>query len=325
MDFESAPAIPWLNDVCSGLQRTREQGRLPHALLILARDGLGAVPLAHWIAAATLCESAGSPCGACPSCTLLRAGSHPDLHQVVREEDAHEVKVDQVRGLIEAMQKTSYRGGWKVSIVFEAHLLNLSAANSFLKTLEEPPPGTLLILVSGPNHRLPATIASRCRRLAIPVPDRPAAIAWLATKGIGRPEAEKRLALAQGAPFTALEFAADTAPAIDREMSRDLADLVASRIDPSLAAERWLKTDFPLRLMWLENWITDRVRTLGAADPAALKSVDAVGLSGALLKAKIQRQFRFLDEVQDLKQLPGGINMQLALEGVLIRQFFEGH
>jgi len=330
MDFESTAAIPWLSAVCTQFQQTRDQDRLPHAVLILAREGLGAGQLARWMGAATLCESAAGPCGTCASCALLRAKSHPDLHLVNREEKANgviarDVAVEQVRELIEALQQTSYRGGWKVGIVFEAHCLNLNGANAFLKTLEEPPPETLLILVSEPNHRLPATIASRCQRLAIPVPDRSVGIAWLATKGIAGPEAQKRLALAQGTPITALELDADTTGAIDREMSADLAGLASARIDPSIAAERWLKADFPLRLMWLENWITDRIRAMSTPDPAVLKSVDAVGLSGSLLKAKIRTQFRFLDEVRDLKGLPAGINMQLALEGVLMRQFFKGH
>lgn len=330
MDSKSTAAIPWFSAVCTQFQQTREQGRLPHAVLILARDGLGAGQLARWMGDATLCESAAGPCGTCPSCVLLRAENHPDLHLVKREKKtngvmARDVTVEQVRELIEAMQQTSYRGGWKVGIVFEAHCLNLNGANAFLKTLEEPPPGTLLILVSGPNHRLPATISSRCQRVVIPVPERSVGVEWLATKGIGMPDAGQRLALAQGAPFTARDFATDTVPRVEQEMSDDLARMAASRLDPSLTAERWLKTDFPLRLMWLENWITDRIRAMSAPDPAGLKSVDAVGLSGSLLKAKIRTQFRFLDEVRDLKGLPDGINMQLALEGVLMRQFFKDH
>lgn len=325
MDFKSVPSIPWFSRICLDFQRIRTQDRLPHALLIVARDGLGARELAQWIAELALCGSDVAPCGTCPSCTLFGKGNHPDLHQVELEEDAQVVKVEQIRELIEAMQHTSYRGVWRAGIVFDAHCMNLSAANAFLKTLEEPPPNTLLILVAGPNHRLPATISSRCRRIVIPVPDARTGLAWLTAQGIAMAEARQRLDLAQGAPVTASKFDADTVPRIHREMSEDLASLGASQLDPSLVADRWLKADFPLRLMWLENWITDRVRDLSLSDPARMKSVDAVGLSGALLKAKIRKDFRFLDDVRELKRPAVGINMQLALEGVLMRQFFEGH
>jgi len=324
MDFARASSLPWLQDAQAALLRLREQSRLPHALLILAREGVGAEWLAQWMAAVSLCESAAAPCGQCASCTLLRADSHPDLHRVEREEDAQQVKIEQVRELIDALHYTSYRGGYKVGVLFGAERLNAAGANAFLKTLEEPPPQTLLMLVATPNHRLPATIASRCQKLPVPIPETSQAIAWLGEQGIERPEAALRLALAQGAPLVALEFSAEIVQSVTQEMSRDLAQLEAVRADPSLAAERWLKSEFPLRLMWLENWITDRVRTLSAGDAASLKSVDAVGLPGALLKAKIRTLFRFLDDVRELKRLvTTSVNMQLALEGVLIRQFIQ--
>lgn len=324
MDFARASSLPWLRESQAALLRLREQSRLPHALLIPAREGVGAEPLAQWMAAVSLCESAAAPCGRCASCALLRADNHPDLHQVEREEDAQQVKIEQVRELIDALHYTSFRGGYKVGILFGAERLNAAGANAFLKTLEEPSPQTLLMLVAAPNHRLPATIASRCHKLPVPIPDGAQAIAWLGEQGIERSQAALRLALAQGAPLVALEFSAEIVQSLNQEMSRDLAQLEAARIDPSLAAERWLKSDFALRLRWLENWITDRVRVLSAGDAASLKSVDVVGLSGALLKAKIRTLFRFLDEVRELKRLvTTSANMQLALEGVLIGQFIQ--
>ena len=322
MDFDYAASLPWLEQLRAGLLRLRQQSRMPHALLILANDGIGAESLAQWMAAVALCESAAVPCGTCASCALLRADNHPDLHRVEREEDAQQVKIEQVRELIDALHYTSYRGAYKVGILAGAQRLNAAGANAFLKTLEEPPPDTLLMLVATPNHRLPATIASRCHRLVVAVPDSSQAVEWLVGQGVARPEAAQRLALAQGAPLLALDFGGETVQSVMQEMSRDLAQLEAAHTDPSLAAERWLKSEFPLRLMWLENWITDRVRALSAGESVSLKSVDAVGLPTALLKAKIRRYFQFLDDVRELKRLAAtSVSMQLALEGVLIRQF----
>ncbi len=94
-------------------------------------------------------------------------------------EDAQQIKVDQVRGLIESLALKSYRGGYKVGVIEGAELLNANGANVGLKTLEEPTAYTVLVLIARPTHRLPATIASRCLRLSLAPPPSAAAIAWL--------------------------------------------------------------------------------------------------------------------------------------------------
>ena len=144
MDFLSADSLPWLHGPQQRVRETVSARRLPHALLILSVPGLGAEQLANWIAASTLCDSdARRPCGACPSCHLLRADNHPDCYVVRIEEDALQIKVDQIRDLIESLSLSSYRGGYKVGIVEGAEALNVNGANAFLKTLEEPTDNTL--------------------------------------------------------------------------------------------------------------------------------------------------------------------------------------
>ena len=171
MDFLSADSLPWLQDSQQRLRAAWAAQRLPHSLLLLSVPGLGAEHLANWIAALALCESdAPRPCGACAACLLLRADSHPDSHRVRIEEDAHQIKVDQVRTLIESLSLKSYRGGFKVGVIEGAEALNANGANAFLKTLEEPTANTVLIMIARPNHRLPATIASRCLRMTLQAP-----------------------------------------------------------------------------------------------------------------------------------------------------------
>ena len=117
--------------------------------------------------------------------------NHPDWHVVRLEEDAQQIKVDQIRGLIESLSLSSYRGGYKVGIVEGAEALNANGANAFLKTLEEPTDRTLLVMIARPSHRLPATIASRCLRLHLRPPAEPVALelargAGDPARGIGR-------------------------------------------------------------------------------------------------------------------------------------------
>jgi DNA polymerase-3 subunit delta' len=103
VDFLSADSLPWLAEAQRRMQASRAAGRVPQALLIQSIPGLGAQQLAYWIAALALCESGDAPCGVCAACVLLRADSHPDLHVVGLAEDAQQVKVDQIRALIEGL------------------------------------------------------------------------------------------------------------------------------------------------------------------------------------------------------------------------------
>jgi DNA polymerase III subunit delta' len=335
MDFLSADSLPWLQGAQNRMRAAIAAQRLPHSLLLLSSPGLGAEQLANWITALALCESQGPrPCGACASCQLLRADSHPDSHIVRLEEDAQQIKVDQVRGLIEALSLKSYRGGYKVGVIEGAESLNANGANAFLKTLEEPTANTLLMLIARPSHRLPATIASRCLRLTLAPPPPEAALAWLERHasafskaapegGSAAPAADSRswgaaLALAGGAPLLALELDAVGIAALDADMLQSLKQLAAGSVDVTLLADRWMKSNPGLRITWLENWITRRVHASLGAD-ISRQSAEPVGLPAALLKPKIRALFELLDAARELRRLAStGMNQQLALEALLL-------
>ncbi len=303
--------------------------------------GLGAEQLGCWITALALCEAQGArPCGVCASCRLLRSDSHPDSYIVRLEEDAQQIKVDQVRGLIESLSLKSYRGGYKVGIIEGAEALNANGANAFLKTLEEPTANTMLIMIARPSHRLPPTVASRCLRLVLAAPPTEVAVAWLKERGeahlqVGQAgEAGEKttavagtaaaqswasaLALAGGAPLRALELAEVGVAELDAQMQESLRQLAAGSVDVTLLAERWMKSNPVLRIAWLENWITRRVYTaLGGS--TSRQSGEPVRLPAALLKAKIRALFELLDAARDLRRLAStGMNQQLALEALLL-------
>ena len=328
MDFLSADSLPWLHGAQQRLRASNSAQRLPHSLLLLSAPGLGAEQLANWITALALCESLRSrPCGVCASCQLLRSDSHPDSHVVRLEEDAHQIKVDQVRELIESLSLKSYRGGYKVGVIEGAESLNANGANAFLKTLEEPTANTVLMLIARPSHRLPATIASRCLRLTLSAPPTEVAIAWLmahAEPHAAAPHAAARqswhaaLGLAGGAPLLALELDAAGVAALDTEMQESLRQLSAGSVDVTLLADRWMKSSPQLRITWLENWITQRVHaSLGGAP--SHQSAEPVRLPAALLKPKIRALFELLDAARELRCLAStGMNQQLALEALLL-------
>jgi DNA polymerase-3 subunit delta' len=334
VDFLSADALPWLRGAQQRLRAALAAQRLPHSLLLLSAPGLGAEPLANWTTALALCEcSSPRPCGVCASCRLLRADTHPDSHVVRLEEDARQIKVDQVRDLIDSLSLKSYRGGYKVGVIEGAESLNVNGANAFLKTLEEPTADTMLIMIARPSHRLPATIVSRCLRLTLQPPPKETAIAWLkahagAASLAGAASAaaaasatgawDAALELAGGAPLRALELNASGIAALAADMRESLSQLAAGAVDVTLLAERWMKSDPELRITWVENWITQRVHeALGGAAPH--QSAEPVRLPAALLKAKIRALFELLDAARDLRRLVStGMNQQLALEALLL-------
>jgi DNA polymerase-3 subunit delta' len=323
VDFLTADSLPWLAGAQRRVRAALAARRLPHALLLTSAPGLGAEYLANWLTALALCESSNPrPCGACASCLLLRSDSHPDAYAVRLEENAQQIKIDQVRSLIESLVLKSYRGGYKVGVIESAEALNASAANALLKTLEEPTADTLLILIARPAHRLPATIASRCMRLPLSAPSAPAARAWLSDRSpantAGAHSWDAALALAGGAPLVALELDGTGLAALDADMQESLQHLCAGSVDVTLLAERWIKSDLGLRIAWLENWITRRVYTgLGAAP--SHQSAEPVRLPAALLKAKIRSLFELLDAARELRRLAStSMNQQLALEALLL-------
>ena len=201
--------FPWQGPATAECLARR--ARWPHAVLVAGPAGIGKRMLADWLARTLLCEKPsvnGAPCGECPSCRYARAGQHPDLRIIEPVDDDEEnpkpvewIVVDRIRALVRWSGLTSHRGGAKVALIDPAERMNPAAANALLKTLEEPQPDTYFLLVSHQPGRLPATIASRCQRLAVPVPGREQARAWLASQGFA--DADRLLDQAGGAPLVA--------------------------------------------------------------------------------------------------------------------------
>jgi DNA polymerase III subunit delta' len=153
--------------VVESLRRAASQGRMPHALLFVGPEGVGKHSFALRLAQALLCERVPEgeldPCGACPGCLQVMAGTHPDVLLVGKPEDRQELPIRIIRDLCIDLGLKPMSGRRKVAIVDDADDLNDEAANAFLKTLEEPPPGSTLILVGTSAEGQLDTILSRCR------------------------------------------------------------------------------------------------------------------------------------------------------------------
>jgi DNA polymerase-3 subunit delta' len=154
--------------LAEAFRRAVRRGRLAHAYLFTGPPGVGKYLFAVELAKALLCEGPGETgeldaCDRCPSCVLVEASTHPDFYQATRPADAHEFPIELMRDLCQSFSLRSARGRGKVVLIEDADDLNEESANCFLKTLEEPPPGSVLILVGSSADRQLPTIVSRCQ------------------------------------------------------------------------------------------------------------------------------------------------------------------
>ena len=144
-------------------------GRFPHALLLVGPEGVGKTLFAQTLAQALLCTTnppeALDPCGRCPSCLQIVERSHPDVLRAEKPEDRQELPIRAIRQLCIDLGFKPMNGTRRIAIVEDADDLSEEAANAFLKTLEEPPPGSVLMLIGSAAESQIATVVSRCRVL----------------------------------------------------------------------------------------------------------------------------------------------------------------
>lgn len=318
---------PWLEAPWRRLWRAHRGGRLGHAWLLSGPVGLGKRLFADRLSRALLCQQPaedGSPCGHCGECRLIDAGNHPDLQRLVpdAESASGEIKVEAIRELVGLENLTSHRGGHKVIQIVPAEAMNRAAANSLLKTLEEPTDRTLLLLIADDATRLPATIRSRCQQLALVPPPQAEALPWL-TAALGSAPAapELLLRLARGAPLRALTLAQADYLELRRQGFAQFLAVAEGREDPLAVAAAWLSKDVPMLLENTLGWVCDIARLAAAPGADARDNPD---LSAALraLAARLpgERLHEYARQLMRARALAqSSVNKQLLLESLLMR------
>lgn len=321
VSFSTAPErYPWHGALWSALARQFEQ--LPHALLLQGRPGLGKHDFAVQLAQALLCEQArdGVACGQCHSCRLFAAATHPDLAGVGLVEDAKSITVDQIRALGDFLSLRPHTSARKLVIISPAEAMNINAANSLLKLLEEPPLGSMLLLVTNHPARLPATIRSRCAHLLFRLPAPAAGQAWLQSRSRGA-DGTALLDLAGGAPLLAETLAREEFPQLRVKLLQDLAALSQGREHPVSCAARWKGLGTGRILGWLHGFVADQIKRRMGAPASTLHNPELV-LSGTQEKNKykISELYGFIDAIlEKYRQLNSPLDELLMLEDILIR------
>ena len=324
---------PWQQSQWRQLQQTISRQRLPHALLLTGPNGTGKRAFTDALARSLLCEqpdAEGQACGSCHSCKLLDAGNHPDFmllkpappKKSTSDNPVLSIKIDAVRELIERLSTTSQMQGRRVAIIEQADKMVHAAANSLLKTLEEPGDDTVLILHSARPHLIPITIRSRCQKLALPIPERRMALDWLQQQGVN--DAENRLAQAHGAPLLAMDDEQSEKIVLDaagREVVAKAMLARASRQSALLYASELAKLPKYPALICCLDWVSDIIKLKTAADTSAplVHATARQPLGAIAAQADSTRLFRFYDSLcEAIRQEAIALNPQLLWESLLI-------
>ncbi len=300
---------PWLEHQAASLAAAQRGGRLGHALLLAGPAGIGKRSLARWLVQRLLCsapEADGAACGTCADCHLLAGAGHPDLLRLEPEAQGRQIGVEAVRALCAELALSRHRATWKLAVIDPADAMTQAAANSLLKTLEEPTDNRLMILVAEHPERLPATVRSRCQALRQGLPSRADALAWLRTEGVAEEAATAALDAAGGAPLRAWTLLESEGLAERRQWLQALAEVARGETDPLALAADWGRTADPAPLQAWAAEIESRIgRQLVRGDEAG--------------RLAARRLFRLLDRLWALLTWQGGgINRQLQLEALLL-------
>ena len=325
--------LPWHDASLRELLSRR--GKLPHALLLYGRQGIGKVEFARAIAQSLLCESAGAvvACGTCGACGWFSQGNHPDFRELLPEaltdddgddetpldpeakvkKKSKEIKVEQIRDIADFMTLSTHRDGFRVLLIHPAETLNANAANSLLKTLEEPPPRTLILLVTDQIGRLLATIRSRCQRVMVPAPDEATALAWLKSQGVV--DADQALAQAGGAPLSAVAFANSDYQSQRQEFLQALA---ANDADYLATAQAFEKSDLVNLLTWLQTWVND-LALLRLTGEVRHHREQKAAIARVAASLNLPALFRYESQLRQARRsIHHPLNPRLLLEQLLI-------
>ena len=318
--------LPWQQHNWSHLCDYKNQNRIPQALLIYGNKGVGKLHLANQFAYSLLCaqpQNNGLSCGHCSHCLLLKAETHPDLIRLCPEEPGKSIAVGQVRSLITRLTLKPQFDAYRIVIIYPADLMNNSAANAFLKCLEEPTERTIIFLITDKPTQLTATITSRCQKLAVAQPDKKTVLAWLRQQNTDllQNDTDALYNLTQGSPFLALDYVKNGTLTLRNDCFKAWLSVAKKQQHPIIIAEEWHKLPETVLLFWITSWIIDIIKCFYQIKPDWLYNPD---LRDSLQLLSTKMEIRNLYQLYDLvlisrQRLNTQINKHNMFEEILIK------
>jgi DNA polymerase-3 subunit delta' len=340
--------LPWTQQAFEAFFSAHD--RQAHAYLLAGHSGLGKTVFAEVLAKTMLCQEQGNDaCGRCHSCQLFESGTHPDLHVLQSEKRTLEIAnllatyapryledeskrkkrknpsaaitIDQVRDVIPDINTRPHISACRIIILNTAEDLNINAANSLLKSLEEPPSECFFLLISHQAGRLLPTLRSRCNRIDFRTPDKALALKWLNSRLPGRSDTVDLLDRAAGLPLRAVALAEGNQIPDESRIVHTMLQLANRKIDPVTAAAEMIKdTELVDILAPIQVFIGNIIRLKFVTHTNSVrKNDDDRVLIDIGNRLNFKELFTYLDNVSVSKQLAGGpLDDLLALENDLI-------
>ncbi len=311
--------LPWLKPLLSRLTEQLNGNTLPHALLISGPASIGKNLLVDYLISRLLCASENQACGECHQCNLLKAGTHPDYLRIALK-DSNQILVDQIRGMFDWVSQTSQQGGQRICVISPADCMNVQAANSLLKSLEEPPEAAVIILVSNFPNRLLPTIRSRCQHIVCRTPDRKQAIEWLRQYDQSGIEPELLLNIADGVPMRASVIIDDSYFALRGRIAETLPLALSDRISPIQMAASLSKDDPAVVLDIIYQLTADTL--CFSLSGNSFRNYDLSDyLEKLVLQIEVDHRFDFLNRLCRARSLlasHSNANTEMLLEWLLV-------
>ncbi|MGZ8258718.1 MAG: DNA polymerase III subunit delta' [Methylotenera sp.] len=320
---------PWQVQLWQQINQSSQ--RMPHALLLHGRAGIGKYDFARSFSQALLCSSKnehGLACEKCSSCSWFNDNSHPDFRLLSPEQETDseeeivskkntkkktQISVAQIRELSSFLSLTSHRSnGLRIVLIHPAEALNIASANALLKMLEEPAEGVVFILVAHQLQRLLPTIISRCQKINMPTPDETQALAWLGEQGVQN--AKQQLAYLDGSPIKVfneqLQFNQLT------EIWRLLA--LGHKLEPHLAAPTLIANSVETGIVAVQKWIYDIV-AMRLGHQSRYHTQHTSALQALAEKVNLSRLFDLQKKTDELRRLAlHPLNHELQMESLLL-------
>jgi DNA polymerase-3 subunit delta' len=333
--FHEVIGHPRALEILQSLLRT---GEVAHALLFSGEEGIGKQSVARLFAQTLLCQGRSpsqegsdeliEPCGRCLACKKMADKNHPDFSVV--EPEGTTIKIEQVREIQERIIFRPLEGARKILLIDPADKMNNAAANALLKTLEEPPPYALLILIASKPSSLPETLLSRCQK----IPFHPLSLSQIETllmerRGWGQADARLVASLTGGKLGEALSLELEPARQLEGELHTLVSEKTLAHYETLFEVAVNFSRDpetMERSLHYLSAWFRDVLVLQSVPDPARL---DASYLVYSWRREEIQQWAarmnthevgKFLADLQEIRQAQvRNINRQLALETLLMQ------